>query len=87
MRPYDVKLDFNGRPLCTVRMEIGHNEIGDADDPMWVIDEGLLELFRNVGLARPGPIPVMRTTRSPRSSMRAPVPTTSGPMTWLTSNS
>lgn len=61
MKPYDVRLDFNGRSLCTVRVELGHNEIGDADDPVWVIDEGILKLFHDVGLPQPGPIPVMRS--------------------------
>ena len=64
MKPYDVKLDFNGRPLCTLRVELGHNEIGDAENPIWVIDHGLLELFHNVGLPQPGPIPVMRSDQA-----------------------
>lgn len=33
MKPYDVKLDYNGKPWMTVPLEIGHNEIGDADEP------------------------------------------------------
>lgn len=32
MRPFDVKLSYNGRPWCTVPLEVGHNEIGDADE-------------------------------------------------------
>lgn len=31
MRPYDVKLDFKGRSWLTVRLELGHDEIGDTD--------------------------------------------------------
>jgi Nucleotidyl transferase AbiEii toxin, Type IV TA system len=33
MQPFDVKLDYRGRPWCTVKFELGHNEIGDADEP------------------------------------------------------
>ena len=28
MQPYDVKLDYLGKPWCTVPLEVGHNEIG-----------------------------------------------------------
>lgn len=31
MQPCDVKLNYLGRPWYTVQLEIGHNEIGDAD--------------------------------------------------------
>lgn len=32
MRPFDVKLSYNGKPWCTVPLEVGHNEIGDTDE-------------------------------------------------------
>ncbi|MEG2628421.1 MAG: nucleotidyl transferase AbiEii/AbiGii toxin family protein, partial [Raoultibacter sp.] len=28
MQPFEVKLDYNGKPWNTVRLEVGHNEIG-----------------------------------------------------------
>lgn len=31
MRPYDVKLSYVGKPWCTVPLEVGFDEIGDAD--------------------------------------------------------
>ena len=31
MQPCDVKLNYRGVPWYTVKLEIGHNEIGDAD--------------------------------------------------------
>lgn len=31
MRPYDVKLSYLGRPWCTVPLEVGFDEIGDAE--------------------------------------------------------
>src|SRR3954447_17526713 len=32
MQPFDVKLSYRGKSWCTVRFELGHNEIGDADE-------------------------------------------------------
>ena len=31
MMPYDIKLQYLGKSWMTVRIEVGHNEIGDAD--------------------------------------------------------
>ncbi|MCI1934801.1 MAG: nucleotidyl transferase AbiEii/AbiGii toxin family protein [Atopobiaceae bacterium] len=31
MRPFDVKLSYLGKPWCTVPLEVGFDEIGDAD--------------------------------------------------------
>ena len=31
MRPFDVKLSYLGRPWCTVPLEVGFDEIGDAE--------------------------------------------------------
>ncbi|MDJ0317631.1 hypothetical protein [Arthrobacter antibioticus] len=33
MQPFDAKLDYRGRQWCTVRFELGHTEIGDANEP------------------------------------------------------
>ena len=32
MQPCDVKLKYLGIPWFTVQLEVGHNEIGDADE-------------------------------------------------------
>lgn len=32
MQPLEVKLGYHGGP-CTVKLELGHNEIGDTDAP------------------------------------------------------
>ena len=45
MQPYDVKLDYLGKPWCTVPLEVGHNEIGDADAPDWAELADAGELF------------------------------------------
>lgn len=59
MRPFDVKLAYNRQPWCTVRLELGYNEIGDADD-CDVQDAGdVAEIFQNLCLPVPKPPPLM----------------------------
>ena len=61
MQPCDVKLKYLGMPWCTVRLEVGHNEIGDADEcEMIEVPDGLKELFDFLALPRPSPIPAMK---------------------------
>ncbi len=59
MRPFDVKLSYMGKPWCTVPLEVGHNEIGDADVAEWVELADAAELFAAVGLPAPGKAPLM----------------------------
>ena len=61
MQPFDVKLEYRGRPWCTVKFELGHNELGDADEPEYQLSDDLAQLFTEVGLEVPDPVPVMRT--------------------------
>ena len=51
MQPYDVKLDYLGKPWCTVPLEVGHNEIGDADAADWAELTDAGELFPAPGRA------------------------------------
>jgi hypothetical protein len=60
MQPFDLKLDYLGRSWRTVKFELGHNEIDDALEPELRIASDLVELFTDLGLPAPGPIPVMR---------------------------
>lgn len=59
MKPFDVKLDYEGRPWCTVPFELGHNEVGDADDPEFALAPSISEMFISVGLPSPDPVPLM----------------------------
>lgn len=60
MHPYDIKLSYRGRQWCTVPLEVGHDEIGDADEPEWrAPTEEVLGVFSRLGLPEPGPVPVM----------------------------
>ena len=71
MQPFDVKLDYRGQPWCTVRFELGHNEIGDADEPEHQLATGLVQLFTEVGLEAPNPLPVMRADHQVAQKLHA----------------
>lgn len=71
MQPFEVKLDYRGRPWCTVKFELGHNEIGDADDPEYQVAPDLVGLFTEVGLEAPRPVPVMRSDHQVAQKLHA----------------
>ena len=61
MQPCDVKVSYLGRPWYTVQLEVGHNEIGDANAYDAVqIPKVLEELFDFIALPRPVAVPAMR---------------------------
>lgn len=60
MQPFDVKLSYNRKPWMTLPLEVGHNEIGDADDPDMVVSPEAVELLAKLGFPKPGPIPCMK---------------------------
>ncbi len=60
MMPYDIKLQYLGRAWMTVRIEIGHNEIGDADAFEMKLPEDIAAAFVALGFPRPAEIPVMK---------------------------
>ena len=60
MMPYDIKLQYLGRAWMTVRIEIGHNEIGDADAFEMKLPEDIAAAFVTLGFPRPAKIPVMK---------------------------
>ena len=59
MQPFDVKLSYNGKSWLTVPLEIGHDEIGDADEAEYGLAKDVAALFEAVGLPAPGPSPLM----------------------------
>jgi hypothetical protein len=71
MQPFDVKLDYRGRPWCTVKFELGHNEIGDANEPEHRLAADLAELFTEVGLEAPKAVPVMRSDHQVAQKLHA----------------
>lgn len=71
MQPFEVKLDYRGRPWCTVKVELGHNEIGDADEPEYQLASDLAALFTEVGLEAPKPVRVMRIDHQAAQKLHA----------------
>lgn len=59
MHPFAVKVDYCGKPWCTVDLELGHNEIGDADEAEWFESPEAARVFKSLGFPRPGKLPVM----------------------------
>lgn len=59
MWPFDVKLSYRGRPWCTVRLEVGYDEIGDAEQADVELAPDVAGAFARVGLPAPGPVPLM----------------------------
>lgn len=60
MQPFDIKLSYNEKPWCTVALEIGHDEIGDAEDPDRAIAREIIDAFVALGFSEPKPVPLMR---------------------------
>lgn len=88
MQPFEVKLAYRGRAWCTVSFELGHNEIGDADEPEHLLSVDLIRLFTETGLDAPRPVPVMRAdrqiaqkqTNGPRCTSKPPKDSTFFPL-------
>lgn len=60
MQPFEIKLAFNGKSWMTLPLEVGHNEIGDAEDPDMVSSSEATTILRDLGFPEPGSVPCMR---------------------------
>jgi hypothetical protein len=60
MMPYDIKLQYQGKSWMTVRIEVGHNEIGDADAFETMLPDDIAAAFVDLGFPKPNEIPVMK---------------------------
>lgn len=59
MQPFSVKLAYRGQSWCTVALEVGHNEIGDADAPDCALAPEIAGWFGELGFPAPDPVPLM----------------------------
>lgn len=60
MQPFEIKLQYMGRPWLTIPLEIGHNEIGDANEADFVEATDLYDIFSQLQLQKPGPVRLMK---------------------------
>ena len=60
MIPFDIKLSYCGRSWQTIRIEVGHNEIGDADEYEEYLPLDLAEAFEALSFPCPAALRVMR---------------------------
>ena len=56
MSPFDVKLNYLGRPWQTVPLELGHNEIGAAEAADIVLSADIPPIFKALGFPAPNPV-------------------------------
>lgn len=63
MQPFDVRLSYLGKPWCTVPLEVGHNEIGDADAADWAELADAAEAFGRLRWAAVRTAPTMEGER------------------------
>jgi hypothetical protein len=59
MQPYEIRISYNGKSWCSIPLEVGHNEIGDADECEWELSPDIVKLFANLGFPEPDPVPLM----------------------------
>lgn len=59
MQPYEVKLSFLGSPWCTVLFEVGHDEIGDADEVEYVLPKDASRMLEGMGFPKLDPVALM----------------------------
>ncbi len=71
MKPYDAKIKYLGRPWQTVRVEVGHNEIGDADEYEESLPEELASVFEQLDFPRPRPLHVMKLSHQVAQKLHA----------------
>lgn len=60
MKPYAVRLMYKGQSWSTVDLEVGFNEIGDADDSEYALSGEVAEIFTRLGFPVPDSIPLMK---------------------------
>lgn len=59
MQPYEVKLSYLGQAWCTVPLELGYDEIGDADQADMVLPADANEVLTSMGFPMLNPVPLM----------------------------
>jgi len=61
MKPFEIKLDYMGKPIKTLVFELGRDEVGSTETVVVAIAPDITDLFEELGLPRPGAIPLLAT--------------------------
>ncbi|HQZ35061.1 MAG TPA: nucleotidyl transferase AbiEii/AbiGii toxin family protein [Ilumatobacteraceae bacterium] len=59
MDPFRIALRYRGKSYYSVTFELGHSEIGSGDRPVERLGTDIAEIFAEVGLPEPMPVPVI----------------------------
>ena len=60
MQPFRVRLNYHGKAWYSIRLEFGHNEVGDADEVDFTpLPPDILRLFSELGFPEPKAVPLM----------------------------
>lgn len=59
MEPFRLSLRYRGKPYCTVVFELGHSEVGSADDAAERLGPDVPAIFEEIGLPVPQPVRLM----------------------------
>lgn len=59
MRPFEIRLAYQGRHWLAVEFELGHDEVGSTEYRDLRIADDILEIFATIGLQEPAPIPLI----------------------------
>ncbi|HXW34996.1 MAG TPA: nucleotidyl transferase AbiEii/AbiGii toxin family protein [Acidimicrobiales bacterium] len=61
MRPFEVKLSYKGDSIKTLDFELGRDEVGSTETAVVTIATDILELFGELELPLPNPVPLLAT--------------------------
>lgn len=59
MKPYDIRLAYEGRHWLKVRFELGRDEVDSTEHFEMRLAQDIIDLFQQLGLPTPEPLPVM----------------------------
>ncbi|MGD1056975.1 MAG: nucleotidyl transferase AbiEii/AbiGii toxin family protein [Solirubrobacteraceae bacterium] len=59
MQPFDVRLAYKERHWLKVRFELGRDEVGSTIDADERLATDIVEMFEEIGLPRPQPLPLL----------------------------
>ncbi len=71
MQPFEIKLSYNGKSWTTVPLEVGHNEIGDAENPDMLVPQDASKMLVTLGFPPLDPVPFMKLTHQVAQKIHA----------------